>query len=81
LPKFRRLSGADVIQILRQFGFVVVSQRGSHVKLKRTLDDGRRQTLSVPNHKELDVGTCRAIFRQACEYIAESELTPHFISN
>jgi len=63
LPRFRRLSGHDVIRILETFGFAVVSQRGSHVKLRRTLPNGERQTLHVPNHDALDTGTSRAIFR------------------
>jgi len=35
MPKLRRLSGRQVVQILEQFRFSVVSQRGSHMKLKR----------------------------------------------
>lgn len=78
--KLRRLSGPEVIAILERFGFEVVSQRGSHIKLRRTLPDGQRQTLHLPNHRELDSGTCRAIFRQASEHIAEAELATHFFS-
>jgi len=78
LPRFRRLSGADVIKILQGFEFAVISQRGSHVKLRRSRPDGARQTLHVPNHRELDTGTARAIFRQATEFIPESELARHF---
>jgi predicted RNA binding protein YcfA (HicA-like mRNA interferase family) len=78
LPKFRRLSGREIIRIFESYGFVVVSQRGSHVKLRRTLPDATRQTLVVPEHKELDTGTCRAIFRQACEFVPENELLLHF---
>lgn len=53
-------------------------QRGSQVKLRRILVDGTKQTLHVPNHPELDSGTCRAIFRQASAFIVASELAPHF---
>jgi predicted RNase H-like HicB family nuclease len=53
-------------------------ERGSHVKLRRTLASGQKQTLTVPRHKELDSGTVRAIFRQACRYIPEDELRPLF---
>lgn len=35
MPKLRRLSGGDVIGILRGFGFAVHSQRGSRVKMRR----------------------------------------------
>lgn len=78
MPKFRRLSGSDVVAILARFGFAIVSQRGSHVKLRRLTPDGRRQTLILPNHREIDAGTCRAIFRQASEYIPETELASYF---
>jgi predicted RNA binding protein YcfA (HicA-like mRNA interferase family) len=33
VPKFRRMSGAEVISVFRAFGFEVVSSRGSHTKL------------------------------------------------
>jgi predicted RNA binding protein YcfA (HicA-like mRNA interferase family) len=78
--KLRQLSGAEVRAILEGFGFAMVKSagKGSHVKLRRTLPDGRRQTLVVPNHHEIDRGTLRAIFRQASRFVPESELHPHF---
>lgn len=79
-PKLRRLSGQDVISILAKFNFRVHSQRGSHVKLRRLGPAGEKQTLTVPAHYELDVGTLRAIMRQAARYIPEDELRPHFYS-
>jgi predicted RNA binding protein YcfA (HicA-like mRNA interferase family) len=72
------LSGQEVINILKSFGFSVVSQRGSHVKLRRISSSGEKQTLTVPIHHELDQGTLRAIFRQATRYIPEGELRPYF---
>jgi predicted RNA binding protein YcfA (HicA-like mRNA interferase family) len=61
MPSLRRLSGMDVVSILAGFGFEIVSQRGSHLKLRRISGDGERQTLTIPNHKELDTGTLRAL--------------------
>jgi len=78
-PKLRRLSGRDVIRILGEFGFDLVSQRGSHAKLRR-IDAGSKQTITVPVHDELDAGTLAAVFRQACRYITESQLHPYFYS-
>jgi predicted RNA binding protein YcfA (HicA-like mRNA interferase family) len=77
MPKLKRLSGAEVIAILEQFGFQSHSQRGSHVKLRRVGKTGK-ETLTIPNHRQLDTGTCRAIYKQACRYIPESELFPYF---
>lgn len=78
MPKLRRLSGSEVIRILGLFGFTVHSQRGSHVKLRRISPMGEKQTLTIPDHPELDTGTLRAIFRQASRYIPAEELRPHF---
>jgi predicted RNA binding protein YcfA (HicA-like mRNA interferase family) len=79
-PRLRRLSGQDVISILAKFGFDVHSQRGSHVKLRRLGPAGEKQTLTIPVHHELDIGTLRAIIRQAARYISEDELRSHFYS-
>ena len=78
MPKLRRLSGDDVIRILKRFGFDIHSQRGSHVKLRRIDSDGRQQILTIPRHRELDSGTLLAIFRQAGRFISELELWGHF---
>lgn len=81
MPRLRRLSGAEVVRILGQFGFVAHSQRGSHIKLRRVLTDGTAETLTIPAHAELDTGTCRAILRQASRFIAPGELHPHFFTD
>ena len=60
-PRLRRLSGADVVAILRTFGFEVVRTRGSHAKLRRTTAGGENQILTIPLHKELAAGTLHAI--------------------
>ncbi len=78
MPKLRRLSGAELIRIFGRFGFEVHSQRGSHVKLRRVRPNGEVQTLTVPNHAQLDTGTMRSILRQATRYISEEELRPYF---
>jgi len=78
MPGLKLLSGKEIVKILSKFNFEIVSQRGSHVKLRRILSDGTRQTLTIPLHKELDKGTLRAIFRQATRYISEEELMPYF---
>ena len=80
MPKLKRLSGQDVIKIFALFGFAVAGQKGSHVKLVRSLPDGSKQPLTIPAHPELDKGTLKAIIRHASRYIPETELKPHFYS-
>jgi predicted RNA binding protein YcfA (HicA-like mRNA interferase family) len=78
MPRLKVLSGHDVITILASFGFIEETRRGSHVKLRRVGPGGERQTLTIPNHAELDKGTLRAIYRQSCRYVPEEQLNPHF---
>ena len=80
LPRLKVLSGWDVVGIFSQFGFEVVSVRGSHAKLRRISATGERETLTVPLHPELDAGTCRAQLRLASRYIAFDRLKPYFFS-
>jgi len=78
MPKLRRLSGTEIIRILEGFGFIVHSQVGSHVKLRRLGPSGQKHILTIPCHGELDTGTLRAILRQASNYIPEDELKCYF---
>jgi predicted RNA binding protein YcfA (HicA-like mRNA interferase family) len=77
MPKRKVLSGKEVVAIIESFGFSIVSQRGSHIKIRRKVD-GNKQTLTIPNHSELDKGTISAIYRQAVKYIPDAELREHF---
>lgn len=77
MPKLKVLSGDDVVTILNKFGFQPVSQKGSHVKVRRLAEEGP-QSLTVPLHKELDKGTIKAIFNQASRYVPSQELKFYF---
>ena len=79
-PKLKRLSGKEVLSILSKFGFSIQSQRGSHVKLRRSLSSGEIQSLTIVMHDELEVGTLRAIIRQASRFIPEEQLKKEFYS-
>lgn len=80
MPKLRVLSGQDVLRVLDSFGFAVYAQRGSHVKVRRSLPSGAHQSLTVPLHREIDRGTLMAIYRQACRFIPEQALHDHFFN-
>lgn len=56
------VSGQDCVKALEKIGFYFKRQEGSHIVLRR--DDPFSQVI-VPNHRELDRGTLRAIIRQA----------------
>lgn len=81
MPKLRRLSGSEAASIFQPFGFAILSQRGSHIKLRRMNHAGEKETLTIPNHRQLDTGTCHAVFRQACRYIPLGELRRFFYAD
>ena len=61
----KTFSGKAIIKILeKHFGFIQVSQKGSHIKLERNLDGGSCITI-VPNHKEIQSGTLLGILELA----------------
>ena len=60
MPK-RVFSGKEVIKVLcREFGFYFVSQKGSHVKLRKKIKNKEIITI-VPLHKELALGTLKGV--------------------
>jgi predicted RNA binding protein YcfA (HicA-like mRNA interferase family) len=77
-PRLRRLSAREVLAALSSFGFQVVATKGSHAKLRRLTGDEQRQTLTVPLHRDLDLGTIQAICRQAARFVPEADLRRWF---
>lgn len=61
MNKLPRVSGRECVKALGKAGFYFKRQEGSHMILRR--DDPFAQVV-VPDHKELDRGTLRAIIRQ-----------------
>ncbi|MBU3979521.1 type II toxin-antitoxin system HicA family toxin [Patescibacteria group bacterium] len=63
-------SGEKIIKALVRAGFYIVSTKGSHVKL-RGIRYGKLQTVIVPKHKEVALGTMKSILKQAAMEIEE----------
>ncbi len=81
MPKLKVLSGEEVINIFKSLGFSFSVQKGSHIKLTRNIENSIKQSLTIPNHKEIDRGTLKAIIRQASKYVPEEELKAHFYND
>jgi len=68
MPKL--YSSAHILKVLGAHGFITISQKGSHIKLRKTGDV--TLTVIVPaNKKEMPIGTFRSILRQSS--LAEDE--------
>lgn len=65
MSRLKKCSGFECVKILcNKFGFRVVRQTGSHIILRKETNNGAVGT-SVPNHKELKLGTLKGILELA----------------
>ena len=62
MSKLPRVSGRECVKALAEVGFTLKRRQGSHMILRR---DKPFSQVVVPDHKELDRGTLRAIIRHA----------------
>lgn len=70
--KYPVCSGSDVVKALKNFGYEKVSQRGSHVKMKKSFTAGDH-IIVIPLHKVLDRGTLGSIIKRIRVRIGEKE--------
>ena len=64
MPPFKPISYREVKRKLEKIGFSAVSQKGSHVKFAKFVEEGTI-TAIVPKHKEITPGTLKSILKQA----------------
>ncbi|MBI4287748.1 MAG: type II toxin-antitoxin system HicA family toxin [Chloroflexi bacterium] len=58
------VSGRETVAAMEKAGYVIVRQRGSHIRLRHT-SDGARKPLTVPAHKQIKQGLLRKIIKDA----------------
>lgn len=61
-PKLPVISADDLVRALEKFGYVVVRQKGSHIRMSHS-SDPQRKSITVPRHKTLKRGLLRRILR------------------
>ena len=54
--------------MLRRYGYEVIRQTGSHLRLQSSLRGARHQ-VTVPDHKTLKLGTLNAIISAVAKYL------------
>jgi predicted RNA binding protein YcfA (HicA-like mRNA interferase family) len=62
VARLANISGKEVVRVFGKAGWRIAGQVGSHVVMTKT---GNRANLSIPQHKELSIGTLRALIRHA----------------
>jgi len=64
-PKLPRITGTEVIRVLRQVGWYVHHQRGSHVYLKHSDYPHMRITVAIHAGETIKPKTLQSILKQA----------------
>jgi len=62
MGKLSNISGKEAVKAFERGGWQKIGQVGSHLVMVKT---GRKVNLSIPQHKELSVGTLRALIRNS----------------
>jgi predicted RNA binding protein YcfA (HicA-like mRNA interferase family) len=62
MGKLGNISGKEAARAFQRDGWTPIGQVGSHLVLVKK---GVKANLSIPQHKELSVGTLRALIRNA----------------
>ena len=58
------VSGEKAVKCFEKLGYVIVRQRGSHIRMRHKYDKGRKP-LTIPKHKVLGKGLLRKLLRDA----------------
>ena len=66
----RDVSGVDLARRLKQFGYEITRQTGSHIRLT-TSQDGEHH-VTVPAHTPLRVGTLSAVLSEVATHLGMS---------
>ncbi|NLG84557.1 MAG: type II toxin-antitoxin system HicA family toxin [Firmicutes bacterium] len=62
MGRLNNISGKDAVRAFQKAGWQRIGQVGSHVIMVKA---DSKVNLSIPQHKELSVGTLRALIRHA----------------
>lgn len=62
MGRLGNISGKEAVKAFQKAGWQQIGQVGSHLVMVKP---GSRVNLSIPQHKELSVGTLRALIRNA----------------
>jgi predicted RNA binding protein YcfA (HicA-like mRNA interferase family) len=63
----RDLDADQLAQALTQFGYRIIRQTGSHLRL--TTSENGEHHITIPNHSPLKIGTLSAILRDVADHL------------
>ena len=64
----RDVSGKRLIKVLSKYGYEIIRQSGSHIRISISNKDGIHNT-TIPNHDSLRLGTLMSIINEVSDYL------------
>lgn len=62
----RNLTGLELIKLLKPFGYEIVRQTGSHIRIQ-TMKNGQHYE-TIPRHDPIKIGTLNNILKNVAEH-------------
>jgi predicted RNA binding protein YcfA (HicA-like mRNA interferase family) len=73
MPKVPRdLSGRDLAKLLSRYGYSIVRETGSHIRLVSALKQTEHK-ITIPDHEPLKIGTFNNILKDVADYLKISK--------
>ena len=63
----RDVNAAELIKLLERYGYSVIRQTGSHIRMLKKTDEGEHN-ITIPNHKPIKIGTPHDIVKDICSF-------------
>ncbi len=64
----RNLSAQELIKILAKYGYEVIRQKGSHIRLVKHSGNGTHH-VTIPNHNPIKLGTLSSIISDVTDNV------------
>jgi predicted RNA binding protein YcfA (HicA-like mRNA interferase family) len=64
----RDVSGKDLVKVLSKYGYEVIRQSGSHIRMSITTNDVVGN-ITVPNHDSIRLGTLMSIISEVSDHL------------
>ncbi len=68
----RDVSGNELAKRIREFGYRITRQTGSHMRLTRSTEEGEYH-ITIPRHRNLKLGTLNSIMKDIAEHLGISQ--------
>ncbi|SEO11783.1 MULTISPECIES: type II toxin-antitoxin system HicA family toxin [unclassified Mucilaginibacter] len=69
----RDVSGSDLVKLLSKYGYKVIRQVGSHIRMSLATTDEGAKSITIPNHNPIKLGTLMSIINDVSSQLKISK--------